>query len=68
MFPIILTYIVVLWSECEANSTLDTTDTDSLLQCRTERRVLLPLDLFKTDTCARCYRYMPEFAFKNKFQ
>ncbi|KAG8180156.1 hypothetical protein JTE90_002282, partial [Oedothorax gibbosus] len=22
----------------------------------------------KTDTCARCYRYMPEFAFKNKFQ
>ncbi|CAL1288708.1 unnamed protein product [Larinioides sclopetarius] len=33
------------------------------IACRTERGYLLPLDEYRKDTCARCYYYLPSFAF-----
>ncbi|XP_067130496.1 calcitonin gene-related peptide type 1 receptor-like isoform X2 [Centruroides vittatus] len=31
--------------------------------CRTERGVSLPFDIYRRDTCARCYNYLPSWAF-----
>ncbi|KAG8178865.1 hypothetical protein JTE90_018560 [Oedothorax gibbosus] len=67
MCPLVFfTWFMVLWSVCCANLTMDIETTTAA--CRTERLVYLPVDLFRTDTCARCYKYMPVFAFKVKFQ
>ncbi|XP_042902173.1 calcitonin receptor-like [Parasteatoda tepidariorum] len=41
-------------------------ETDLLLSCRTERGFYLPLDVYRQDTCARCYFYLPPFAFHNE--
>ncbi|GIY59559.1 uncharacterized protein CDAR_559011 [Caerostris darwini] len=37
--------------------------TDNLARCRTERGFGLTLEDYKMDTCARCYIYLPSFAF-----
>ncbi|GFT76207.1 g_PROTEIN_RECEP_F2_3 domain-containing protein [Nephila pilipes] len=39
------------------------TDMFFSISCRTERGYLLPLEEYRKDTCARCYYYMPSFAF-----
>ncbi|XP_023238645.1 F-box only protein 11-like [Centruroides sculpturatus] len=31
--------------------------------CRSERGVSLPFDIYRRDTCARCYNYLPSWAF-----
>ncbi|XP_054720653.1 calcitonin gene-related peptide type 1 receptor-like [Uloborus diversus] len=36
---------------------------ESLITCRTERGVNLSLEEYKLDTCARCYTYLPPWAF-----
>lgn len=42
-------------------------DTELILEmyCRTERGVALSLEEYRRDTCARCYFYLPPFAFKD---
>ncbi|GIY53775.1 g_PROTEIN_RECEP_F2_3 domain-containing protein [Caerostris darwini] len=44
---------------------LSDNDTDIFfsISCRTERGYLLPLEEYRKDTCARCYYYLPSFAF-----
>lgn len=34
------------------------------IQCRTEWAIELPFEMYVLDTCARCYHYMPDSAFK----
>ncbi|KAH7640529.1 calcitonin related peptide type 1 receptor [Dermatophagoides farinae] len=34
------------------------------ITCRTEWGIELPFDIYRLDTCARCYHYMPENVFK----
>lgn len=34
------------------------------LSCRTEEGYKLPLEQFSLETCAKCYYYMPDWAFK----
>uniref|UniRef100_T1KR86 G-protein coupled receptors family 2 profile 2 domain-containing protein n=1 Tax=Tetranychus urticae TaxID=32264 RepID=T1KR86_TETUR len=38
------------------------------IYCRTEIGSYLPLELYKLDTCARCYNYMPAWAFSYKLK
>ncbi|XP_054712761.1 calcitonin gene-related peptide type 1 receptor-like [Uloborus diversus] len=45
-----------------------TTVNEYSISCRTERRMYLLYTQFLMDTCARCYKYMPSVAFKNKFR
>ncbi|KAG8176482.1 hypothetical protein JTE90_017539 [Oedothorax gibbosus] len=39
-----------------------------VVRCRTERGQHLPHEQYTSDTCARCYRYMPALAFREKLQ
>lgn len=34
------------------------------IPCRTEWGIELTFDIYRLDTCARCYHYMPENVFK----
>ncbi|XP_054710653.1 calcitonin gene-related peptide type 1 receptor-like isoform X6 [Uloborus diversus] len=41
------------------------TDMFYLMACRTERGLYLNLEDYRRDTCARCYFYLPPFAFRD---
>ncbi|XP_035205389.1 uncharacterized protein LOC118180393, partial [Stegodyphus dumicola] len=41
------------------------TDLFYIMSCRTERGIQLTLDEYRRDTCARCYHYLPDFAFRD---
>ncbi|RWS28047.1 uncharacterized protein B4U80_02205 [Leptotrombidium deliense] len=35
--------------------------------CRTEAGFFMDIEKYNLDTCARCYNYMPQWAFVNKY-
>lgn len=43
---------------------VDSSRTRDNLSCRTEEGYKLPLQQYSLETCAKCYFYMPDWAFK----
>ncbi|XP_035216080.1 calcitonin gene-related peptide type 1 receptor-like isoform X2 [Stegodyphus dumicola] len=57
-----LIYMWVLFKICLQNCWAEN-GTDIPVRCRTERGIALTFEAFKLDTCARCYFYLPPWAF-----
>ncbi|GFY41634.1 hypothetical protein TNIN_296141 [Trichonephila inaurata madagascariensis] len=53
--------------QCEASSIISALERPEI-KCRNEQQIYLPYDEFKTEACARCYKYMPSVAFHFKLQ
>lgn len=53
--------------QCEACSIITGIE-NSDAKCRNEQQIYLPYREFKTEACARCYKYMPSVAFHVKLQ
>ncbi|GIY84728.1 calcitonin gene-related peptide type 1 receptor [Caerostris extrusa] len=61
---VLLAYLIIQkLCFCAVNATVITDVT-----CRNEKQVYLPFKEFKSDACARCYKYMPSVAFREKLQ
>lgn len=65
---IIVIILNVLFLPCATHPDATNQSKNSTFSCRSERRVYIPYGEFKADVCARCYRYMPTYAFKLKFR
>ncbi|GBM28161.1 Jerky [Araneus ventricosus] len=51
--------------QCEGSSIITTVENPDA-RCRNERQIYLPYEAFRSDACARCYKYMPPVAFSFK--
>ncbi|CAL1263828.1 unnamed protein product [Larinioides sclopetarius] len=53
--------------QCESSSIITTVENPDA-KCRNERQIYLSYEVFRSDACARCYKYMPLVAFRFKLQ